>query len=52
MNSIEASDKKYGPRGPAVRLSVAMVAVAGRSKDPAKVQAERLRHYLFMANLP
>lgn len=43
--------RHYGLNGPAVLSSIAKVMRAGRTGDPAKIEAERERHYAFMSTL-
>jgi len=45
---IAAFDEKYGALGELVRRSIAMVGVAGQSRDAARVAQERKRHAAMM----
>ena len=41
-------EQNYGPSASAVLSSKNRVARAGRTHDPARIEAERERHYAFM----
>ncbi|SED41505.1 hypothetical protein SAMN05444161_3156 [Rhizobiales bacterium GAS191] len=48
----EKFERSYGIHAATVLHSIAMVAVAGRSRYPARIKAGRARHYKLMASLP
>jgi len=51
MSRLESLEKAYPGFGPQVLSSINKVARAGRTGDAAKIEAERERHYAFMASI-
>ena len=52
MSRRQKFERKHKRNAPTVLSSIAKVARAGRTGDPAKIEAERARHYALMASLP
>jgi hypothetical protein len=52
MTRKQAFERRYKGNASAVLSSIARVGAAGRSGDPAKIEAERDRHRRLMASLP
>jgi hypothetical protein len=52
MSRKQAFARRYGANAQAVLSSIAKVARAGRTGNHTRIEAERARHRVLMANLP
>ena len=52
MSRKQAYERRYCKNAADVLSSLAKVAAAGRSRNAARIEAERIRHYQLMASLP